>query len=219
MHTDDVVHRLTAHRVVPVVVLDDDGAADRLAGALVRGGLPVAEITLRTPAALAAIEAIARRGDTLVGAGSVIRVEQVDEVVRAGAQFVVSPGLSRAVVERAWELGVAALPGVATATEALTALDLGVRTLKFFPASVLGGPGALKALGGPLPEARFVPTGGIGPGNLADYLSLGNVVAVGGSWMAPRDAVAAGDWDRITALAREAVEAGAAIVHAAKGGE
>jgi 2-dehydro-3-deoxyphosphogluconate aldolase/(4S)-4-hydroxy-2-oxoglutarate aldolase len=201
----DVLPALRAARLVPVVVLDDAADADALAGALVTGGLPVAEVTFRTAAAQDSIRAMAARGDILVGAGTVLTPEQVDQAVAAGARFVVSPGLSRAVVERCGEHGVLALPGAVTATEVQAALELGLSTVKFFPAGTSGGPGAIKALAAPFGGVAFVPTGGVGPGNLADYLAVPAVAAVGGSWMVPRDRVKAGDFAGIRTLCAEAV--------------
>jgi 2-dehydro-3-deoxyphosphogluconate aldolase / (4S)-4-hydroxy-2-oxoglutarate aldolase len=201
----DVLSALGQARLVPVVVLDDARDADPLAGALVAGGLPVAEVTFRTPAAADAIQAMADRGDVLLGAGTVLTPAQVDRAVAAGARYVVSPGLSRAVVERCAEHGVPALPGVVTATEVQAALELGVTTVKFFPAGTSGGPRAIAALAAPFGEVRFVPTGGIGPADLADYLRIDAVVAVGGSWMVPRDRIAAGDFAAVRRLTAEAV--------------
>lgn len=201
----DVLSALSSTRLVPVVVLDDASRADALAGALVQGGLPVAEVTFRTSAARDAIRAMADRGDILVGAGTVLTPVQVDEAVAAGARFVVSPGLSRAVVERCQDHGVLALPGAVTATEVQAALELGLTTVKFFPAGTSGGPAAIQALAAPFGQVRFVPTGGVGPANLAEYLAIPSVVAVGGSWMVPRDLVAAGETDAIRALTAEAV--------------
>jgi 2-dehydro-3-deoxyphosphogluconate aldolase / (4S)-4-hydroxy-2-oxoglutarate aldolase len=201
----DVLPALVQARLVPVVVLDDARDADPLAGALVAGGLPVAEVTFRTPAAADAIRAMADRGDVLLGAGTVLTPAQVDRAVAAGARYVVSPGLSRAVVERCAEHGVPALPGVVTATELQAALELGITTVKFFPAGTSGGPRAIAALAAPFDEVRFVPTGGIGPADLADYLRIDAVVAVGGSWMVPRDRIAAGDFAAVRRLTAEAV--------------
>jgi 2-dehydro-3-deoxyphosphogluconate aldolase / (4S)-4-hydroxy-2-oxoglutarate aldolase len=201
----DVLSALIAARLVPVVVLDDAADADGLAGALVAGGLPVAEVTFRTPAAQDSIRAMAARGDVLVGAGTVLTPAQVDQAVAAGARFVVSPGLSRAVVERCQEHGVLALPGAVTATEVQAALELGLNTVKFFPAGTSGGPDAIAALSGPFGGVQFVPTGGVGPGNLAQYLAIGAVAAVGGSWMVPRDRVKAGDFAAIRQLTADAV--------------
>jgi 2-dehydro-3-deoxyphosphogluconate aldolase / (4S)-4-hydroxy-2-oxoglutarate aldolase len=205
--TTDVRKALSAARLVPVVVLDDAADADGLAAALVAGGLPVAEVTFRTAAAPDAIAAMAARGDILVGAGTVLTAEQVNQAVAAGARFVVSPGLSRAVVERCAELGVLALPGAVTATEVQAALELGLSTVKFFPAGTSGGPAAIKALAAPFSDVQFVPTGGVGPANLADYLAIPAVAAVGGSWMVPRERVKAGDFAGIQQLTADAVAA------------
>lgn len=201
----DVLSALSAARLVPVVVLDDAAAADALAGALVAGGLPVAEVTFRTPAAQDSIRVMAARGDILVGAGTVLTVAQVDQAVAAGARYVVSPGLSRAVVERCQEHGVLALPGAVTATEVQAAIELGLTTVKFFPAGTSGGPGAIAALAAPFGGVRFVPTGGVGPKNLAEYLAIPAVAAVGGSWMVPRDRIKAGDFVGIAQLTADAV--------------
>ena len=192
-------------RLVPVVVLDDAADAGPLADALVAGGLPVAEVTFRTPAAADAIRAMADRGDLLLGAGTVLTPAQVDQAVAAGAGYVVSPGLSRAVVERCAEHGVLALPGAVTATEVQAALELGLTAVKFFPAGTSGGARAIAALAAPFAGVRFVPTGGIGPADLADYLCTDAVVAVGGSWMVPRDRIRSGDFETVRRLTAEAV--------------
>ena len=194
-------------RLVPVVVLDDAADAAPLAQALVDGGLGVAEVTFRTDAARDAIAAMASRGDVLVGAGTVLTPEQVDLAVDAGASFVVSPGLSRAVVERCRDRGVPTLPGVVTATEIQAALELGLTTLKFFPARASGGVAALSALAAPFTGVRFVPTGGIGVEDCNDYLALPSVLAVGGSWMVPKAAIRAGEFDTIRDLTSAAVAA------------
>ena len=201
----EVLSALRIARLVPVVVLDDAADADALAGALVAGGLPVAEVTFRTSAAQDSIKAMAARGDILVGAGTVLTVGQVDQAVAAGASYIVSPGLSRAVVERCQEHGVLALPGAVTATEVQAALELGLTTVKFFPAGTSGAAPAIEALAAPFGHVSFVPTGGVGPKNLAEYLAVANVAAVGGSWMCPRDLVKAGDFAGITALTVDAV--------------
>ncbi|MGW6642998.1 bifunctional 4-hydroxy-2-oxoglutarate aldolase/2-dehydro-3-deoxy-phosphogluconate aldolase [Streptomyces iakyrus] len=191
--------------VVPVVVVEDVADAVPLARALVAGGLPAIEVTLRTPAALAAIGEIAREvPGAVVGAGTVIRPEQVAEAVAAGSRFLVSPGWTDVLLEAMRASGVPFLPGVSTASEVVALLERGVREMKFFPAQAAGGTAYLKSLSGPLPQARFCPTGGIGPGSAPDYLALPNVGCVGGSWMLPQDAVAARDWDRVEALARAA---------------
>ena len=201
----DPLTSLRAARLVPVVVLDDAQDADPLAAALVAGGLPVAEVTFRTAAAQDSIRAMADRADIVLGAGTVLTVEQVDQAVAAGASYVVSPGLSRAVVERCQEHGVLALPGAVTATEIQAALELGLTTVKFFPAGTSGGAPAIAALAAPFADVSFVPTGGVGPKNLHEYLAIASVAAVGGSWMVPRDRVRAGDFDGIRTLTVEAV--------------
>ncbi|WHP16899.1 bifunctional 4-hydroxy-2-oxoglutarate aldolase/2-dehydro-3-deoxy-phosphogluconate aldolase [Cellulomonas sp. ES6] len=202
---NDILSQLAAHRIVPVVVLDDARDAIPLADALVGGGLPVAEVTFRTAAAADAIRAMADRGDVLVGAGTVVTVAQVDQAVAAGARYLVSPGTSRAVVERAQEHGVPVLPGAVTASEVQAALALGLDTVKFFPAGTSGGSAAIAALAAPFGGVRFVPTGGVGPGNLDEYLALPCVAAVGGSWMVPRDRVRGGDLDGVRSLVADAV--------------
>ncbi|MEV7973484.1 bifunctional 4-hydroxy-2-oxoglutarate aldolase/2-dehydro-3-deoxy-phosphogluconate aldolase [Cellulomonas sp. NPDC089187] len=202
---DDVLTQLSTHRLVPVVVLDEVADAAPLASALVDGGLPVAEVTFRTAAAPDAIRVMADRGDVLVGAGTVLTAAQVDRAVDAGARYIVSPGTSRAVIERARERGVPVLPGAVTATEVQTALELGLDTVKFFPAGSSGGAAAIAALAAPFTGVAFVPTGGVGPTNLHEYLALPSVAAVGGSWMVPRDRVRAGDVDGVRSLVADAV--------------
>ncbi|MEU5625235.1 MULTISPECIES: bifunctional 4-hydroxy-2-oxoglutarate aldolase/2-dehydro-3-deoxy-phosphogluconate aldolase [Streptomyces] len=196
--------------VVPVVVVDDLADAVPLARALVAGGLPAIEVTLRTPVALDAIRAIAGEvPGAVVGAGTVVTAAQVREVVAAGARFLVSPGWTDALLEAMRASGVPFLPGVSTTSEVVALLERGVREMKFFPAEAAGGTAYLKALAAPLPQARFCPTGGISPASAPEYLALPNVVCVGGSWMLPKDAVADGDWGRVEALAREAAALGA----------
>ncbi|RDD84799.1 bifunctional 4-hydroxy-2-oxoglutarate aldolase/2-dehydro-3-deoxy-phosphogluconate aldolase [Streptomyces parvulus] len=191
--------------VVPVVVVDDLADAVPLARALVAGGLPAIEVTLRTPVALDAIRAIAGEvPGAVVGAGTVITPDQVGEIVAAGARFLVSPGWTDVLLDAMRSSGVPFLPGVSTTSEVVALLERGVREMKFFPAEAAGGTAYLKALAAPLPQARFCPTGGIGPGSAPDYLALPNVGCVGGSWMLPKDAVAGRDWGRVEALAREA---------------
>ncbi|WP_222263244.1 bifunctional 4-hydroxy-2-oxoglutarate aldolase/2-dehydro-3-deoxy-phosphogluconate aldolase [Modestobacter marinus] len=206
----DVAAALGRARLVPVVVLDDAADAGPLADALVAGGLPVAEVTFRTAAAADAIRAMADRGDLLLGAGTVLTPAQVDQAVAAGASYVVSPGLSRAVVERCADHGVLALPGAVTATEVQAALEFGLGTVKFFPAGTSGGAPAIAALTAPFADVRFIPTGGIGPADLAEYLRIDAVVAVGGSWMVPRDRIRAGDFATVRRLTAEAVALGRA---------
>lgn len=191
--------------VVPVVVIEDAADAVPLARALVAGGLPAIEVTLRTPAGLDAIRAIAGAvPDAVVGAGTVLTPEQVTAAVRAGARFLVSPGWTDALLTAMQASGVPFLPGVSTTSEVVALLERGVREMKFFPAQAAGGTAYLKSLAGPLPQARFCPTGGIGPDNAPEYLALPNVGCVGGTWMLPADAIAARDWGRVEALARGA---------------
>jgi 2-dehydro-3-deoxyphosphogluconate aldolase / (4S)-4-hydroxy-2-oxoglutarate aldolase len=192
--------------IVPVVVLEELDTAVPVAAALAEGGLPVAEVTFRTAVAADAIARIAAETDVLVGAGTVVRPEQVDEAVAAGAQFIVTPGLSARVIGRCRELDVLVIPGVATATEVIAALDLRLDLLKLFPAEAAGGLALLKALRGPFPDVRFVPTGGIGPANAAAYLALPSVPAVGGSWMVAPELIAARDFAAVTRLTREALD-------------
>lgn len=188
---------LGSHRVVPVVVLEDADRADDLGAALVAGGLPVAEVTFRTPDAATVLRRLADRGDLVVGAGTVITAAQVDRAHDAGARFVVSPGLSASVVRRCGELGLPVVPGVCTATEIVAALDLGLDTVKFFPAEAYGGLPTIKALAAAFPQVRFVPTGGITAASAPAYLAHPAVAAIGGSWMVAPDLLAAGDWDEV----------------------
>ncbi|EMF55676.1 MULTISPECIES: bifunctional 4-hydroxy-2-oxoglutarate aldolase/2-dehydro-3-deoxy-phosphogluconate aldolase [Streptomyces] len=191
--------------VLPVVVVDDPADAVPLARALVAGGLPTIEVTLRTPGALDAVRAMsAEVPGAVVGVGTVITPAQVAESVAAGGRFLVSPGWTDMLLRAMRASGVPFLPGVSTASEVVALLERGVREMKFFPAEAAGGTTYLKSLAGPLPQARFCPTGGIGPGNAPDYLTLPNVGCVGGTWMLPPDAVAARDWARIERLARDA---------------
>jgi 2-dehydro-3-deoxyphosphogluconate aldolase/(4S)-4-hydroxy-2-oxoglutarate aldolase len=192
--------------LVPVVVLDNPERAEPLADALVAGGLPIVEITLRTPAGIEAIRRLAHRDDILVGAGTVLTAGQLEDAVEAGAAFAVSPGLSHRLLDRAEALGAWCVPGAATATEVQQILEREITLIKFFPASIAGGPPAIKALTGPFPQARFIPTGGVGASNLAEYLAVPGVAAVGGSWVAPRGLIAAGDFDAVTRLAAQAVQ-------------
>ncbi len=202
------IARLEACGVIPVVVIEDAARAVDLAHALVAGGIDVVEVTLRRPAGLAALEAIAKSvPGALPVAGTVVTPVQVAQVRDAGAQAVVSPGFSEAVDEALKAAGLPWLPGVATASDCMRAVAAGRTVAKFFPAETAGGPPALKALSGPFPQMRFCPTGGVGLNNLASYLALPQVICVGGSWLVPADAIAAGDWKRVTQLAKEASEA------------
>ena len=190
--------------VIPVLVLDDPDAARPLAEALVAGGLPALEVTLRTPAALDCIRAMAAVAGGVVGAGTLLTPEDVRAAKAAGARFGVSPGATDRLLQACVDEDLPLLAGAATATEAMALLERGWDMLKFFPAEAAGGAPALRAIGAPIPQVAFCPTGGVSPGNKADYLALPNVVCVGGSWVAPKDMVAAGDWSGIEALAREA---------------
>ena len=191
--------------VVPVVTVSRPEHAVPIAEALLAGGLSCIEITFRSDAAAAAIEAIrARLPALLVGAGTVLTTEQADAAIRAGASFVVAPGFNPTVVDHVLGRGVPMLPGVCTPSEVEQALARGFTLVKLFPAAAIGGVGYLRALAGPYPMMRYVPTGGITPGNAADYLALDTVAAVGGTWLVTRDAAVNGDWETITALAMEA---------------
>lgn len=196
---------LRATRIVPVIVIKDLAHAVPLAKALVEGGLNILEVTLRTDVALTAIAAIAKEvKGAIVGAGTVISARQFAAAAEAGSKFVVSPGLTDEVVKAARDHDVPILPGVATASEIMQGLSLGLSTFKFFPAETSGGAPAIKALGGPFPQVRFCPTGGIGPKNLSSYLSLPNVIAAGGSWMVPSDLNEADAFAEAAVMAREA---------------
>lgn len=196
---------LAAARIVPVIVIKDVAHAVPLAKALVEGGMNILEITLRTAAALDAIAAIAKAvPNAIVGAGTVINAQQFAQAAQAGSRFVVSPGTTEEVVRASHDHQIPILPGIATASDLMRGLSLGLNTFKFFPAETSGGAPAIKALGGPFPQVKFCPTGGIGPKNLASYLSLPNVVACGGSWMVPSDLNADGAFEQARNMAREA---------------
>lgn len=190
--------------VIPVLVIDDLANARPLAEALVAGGLPALEVTLRTPVALEAIRAMAEVAGGIVGAGTLLTPEDVRAAKEAGARFGVSPGSTPRLLDACEAEGLPLLPGAATATEAMALLERGYTTQKFFPAEASGGAPALGSLASPLPRITFCPTGGIDLKKAPDYLSLANCLCVGGSWVAPKDAMQGGDWARIEALAREA---------------
>jgi 2-dehydro-3-deoxyphosphogluconate aldolase/(4S)-4-hydroxy-2-oxoglutarate aldolase len=190
--------------VVPVLVIDDPKVAANLARALVAGGLPALEVTLRTPGALEAIRAMADVPGGFVGAGTLLTPADVKAAKAAGATFGVSPGATPRLLDACAEADLPLLPGAATATEVMMLLELGYTVQKFFPAEASGGAPALRAIGAPIPQVRFCPTGGVSLKNARDYLGLSNVMCVGGSWVAPAGLVAAGDWAGITALAAEA---------------
>ena len=198
--------RIFAAGIIPVVKLNDPKDAVPLAKALKCGGLPVAEITFRTKAALEAIRRIREEcPDILLGAGTITTSEQVSEAVKAGASFLVAPGLNRAVVEQAQSMGIPIIPGVSSATEIEAAMALGLSVLKFFPAEQMGGIATIKALCAPYQNILFIPTGGISEQNVAEYLAYPKVLACGGSWMAKESLINAGDFDGIAQLARSAI--------------
>jgi len=202
-----VLEALRRMRIVPLIVIEDPGKADDLAQALVAGGLPCAEIALRTPGAVEALRRIAaEHSEVLVGAGTVLTPDQAAEARRAGARFIVSPGLSPRVVDYCRANGVPVFPGVCTPTEIGAAFELGLRVLKFFPAEPVGGLPYLQAIAAPFPGVEFIPTGGVSADTLAAYLEFKGVVACGGSWMAPQAWIEAGDFDRIRRAVEQAVE-------------
>lgn len=194
--------------VMPVLVVEDAASARPLAQALIAGGLPALEVTLRTPAALDVIRAMSEVEGGQVGAGTLITPEDVRAAKAAGAGFGVSPGITTELLEACEAEGLPLIPGVATAGEAMSALARGYDMLKFFPAEASGGAAALRAIGAPLPQISFCPTGGVNTSNAEEYLALGNVVCVGGSWVAPKGLVSQGAWAEITTLARQAAETG-----------
>jgi 2-dehydro-3-deoxyphosphogluconate aldolase/(4S)-4-hydroxy-2-oxoglutarate aldolase len=206
---------LTRCPLVPVVVLDRAEDAVPLGEALLAGGITGVEITLRTAAGLDAIALAAQcLPDLTVGAGSVLTPDHVDQVVDAGAKFVVSPGLHAPVIARCVQRSVPALPGVATASEVMTAVNLGLAEVKFFPAGLLGGPAAIKAMSAPFPGMSFLPSGGVGPDNLSDYLALPCVPAVSGSWMVDPGLIRSVDWAEVTRRSKAAVDAARAAIAA-----
>lgn len=207
----DVSGRLTALQlmldspVIPVIVLDDVGQAVPLARALLAGGIRMLEVTLRTPQALACIEAIARGvPEVVVGAGTVRSAADAQACAMAGARFAVSPGYTHSVGQACRDTGLALLPGVATGSEIMAAQEDGLTELKFFPAMQAGGPAMLKAWNGPFGDVRFCPTGGVTVANAPEFLVLPNVLCVGGSWLTPADTLARGNWSHVTALAFQA---------------
>lgn len=205
MQDQHLSHPAFQSRVVPVIVLSDARQAVPLAHALLDGGIDVMEITLRSDVALDAIEAVARALPQMhLGAGTVTRPSDVPRVIDAGARFALSPGCTDALVDAMRATGLPFIPGVMTPGEVMRARDQGFTLMKLFPAQQAGGIGMLKALGAPIPDVRFCPTGGVSPENLRDFLALPNVAMAGGSWLTPADALRDGDWARITRLAREA---------------
>ncbi|MEZ5611281.1 MAG: bifunctional 4-hydroxy-2-oxoglutarate aldolase/2-dehydro-3-deoxy-phosphogluconate aldolase [Rhodocyclaceae bacterium] len=201
----DIRSVLAASPVMPVIVLEEVAHAVPLARALVAGGIRVLEVTLRTPVALDCMRAIAAEvPEALLGAGTVLSAADLDAAAKAGAVFAISPGASPALLEAARTSPIPFLPAVMTPSDVITAMDAGFDTFKLFPAAQAGGMAMLKAMGGPFPQARFCPTGGIDAASAPAFLALPNVACVGGSWLCPAELVRAGDWDAITALARAA---------------
>jgi 2-dehydro-3-deoxyphosphogluconate aldolase/(4S)-4-hydroxy-2-oxoglutarate aldolase len=201
----DILKAIGALRLVPVIVINEEENAYPLAQALKAGGLPCAEITFRTSAAARAIKAMSADPDIILGAGTVLHPEQVDQALEAGARYIVTPGFSSEVVRACQANGVPVFPGAATATEMQMALEAGLEVVKFFPAEALGGLSMLKALAAPLSMMRFIPTGGISVSQLSEYLAFPAVMAVGGSWIAPSKLIAGQRFEEITELAAKAV--------------
>lgn len=201
----DMIKQIEKMGIVPVVVIEDAKQALPLAEALCAGGLPCAEVTFRTAAARDAIREMKKKENMLVGAGTVLTTDQVDEAVDAGAEFIVSPGFNRKVVRHCREKGIPVIPGVCTPTEVEMALEEGLKVVKFFPAEAAGGIAMIKAMSAPYGNVRFMPTGGITMENLADYLSCNKVIACGGSFMVNKKLIAENQFEKIEELTREAV--------------
>ncbi len=201
------MNRIEEIKIVPVIAIADSSKADGLATALINAGLPIAEVTLRTPSSLESLKAIAAHKEILTGAGSLKNVKDLENAINAGAKFAVSAGFSPEIAAESIKLNIPYFPGVATPTEILQAINAGITTLKFFPAETLGGVSALKAMSAPFPGIGFMPTGGISLSNMNDYLSLSSVIAVGGSWMVPQKLIDAGEFTEIERLTREALGA------------
>jgi 2-dehydro-3-deoxyphosphogluconate aldolase/(4S)-4-hydroxy-2-oxoglutarate aldolase len=201
------MNRIEEFKIVPVIAIADSSQADGLASALVNAGLPIAEVTLRTPSSLESLKTIAAHKEILTGAGSLKNVRDLESAINAGAKFAVSAGFSPEIAAESIKLNIPYFPGVATPTEILQAISAGITTLKFFPAETLGGVSALKAISAPFPGIRFMPTGGISLSNINDYLATPSVIAVGGSWMVPQKLIDGGEFAEIERLTREALGA------------
>ena len=205
--SEEILARLGRAPVVPLVGPDDAETGTRTAQALVDGGLTVVEVVLRTPAAIDCLGEIARNvPDAIIGAGTVLTPEQAEKVIAAGAKFIVCPGLHEPIVRLAQGAGLPIFPGVSTATEAQAAYNLGIRTMKLFPCSLVGGVPMLKALGAVFRDVKFMPTGGVSAANLSEFLAVPSVLACGGSWLTPKAEIDKGNYAAITALAAEAVD-------------
>lgn len=213
--TDPVLESMARTAIVPVVIIEDARDAVPLADAIAAGGCPLVEVTLRTPAALPAIQALAGHPAIIVGAGTVLNADRARAAHAAGARFVVAPGLDAETVTVSRALGLLVLPGVATATEVQAAYNLGLRIVKYFPAGSMGGPPALRALAETFRDVRFMPTGGIREADLREYLAITSVIACGGSWLAPPELIAAGNYAEITRRVATAVS----IAHSVRAGK
>lgn len=198
-------------RILPIVAIKNAKDATSLADALISGGLPLVEVTFRTEAAEEAIRRIAARGDMLVGAGTVVTVNQAEKAIAAGAEFMVSPGFDAEIVRFCFEKGIPITPGICTPSEAMAAMKLGLTTLKFFPAEAYGGLKTLKAISAPLSSINFIPTGGVNTKNLAEYIAFPKVLACGGTWLATSEMIEQGRFDDITDLCKEAALIAAAV--------
>lgn len=200
-----VLTEILKAKLLPIIQMNDVAAVDLLAQSLIKGGLPIAEVTLRSDNAIEVIRKFSVHKNLCVGAGTVSNVSQVDDAVDAGAAFIISPGLNPKVVNYCMQIEIPIFPGVCTPTDIEMALDLGLDTLKFFPAEAAGGTKMIKALSGPYGQVKFIPTGGISETNISDYMALTNVVACGGSWMVKPDLISGHKFDEITELTRNAV--------------
>ena len=207
--SQDPIQHIARLRLVPVIAIDNAEHAAPLADALCAGGLPCAEVTFRTEAAAEAMRVMAQCSDLLVGAGTVITPEQVDRAIDSGAHFIITPGVSPAVVEHCLQRQIPVVPGIATPSEIMQVLAFGLTTMKFFPAEASGGIPMLRALSAPFPQVRFIPTGGVSLNNLNDYLQLKSVLACGGSWLVASKLYADGDFSAVTKAVKEAVEGAA----------
>lgn len=203
---EETLAQLAQHRIVPAVVIDEADAAEALGDAMVAGGLPIIEVTLRTRDSLAALEILAARGDMLVGAGTVTSLTQLDAARRAGARFIVTPGLDDPIIRHCRQKDMLVIPGAVTPTEIMHAQNMGLSVVKFFPCHAFGGLPTIEALSGPFPSMNFLPTGGIHLGNLQSFLQNKSVLACGGTWMAKREWIQTRAWNEVTEACRQTVQ-------------